>query len=81
MSFESCKHCEAPIRHPGCHKNCPEYLRDKELLDRRNERIRREKDRTDAITCAEIESKERYAKRFSHGISNRGARKRYLHER
>ena len=25
MSFECCRHCVAPKRHPGCHATCPEY--------------------------------------------------------
>ena len=25
MSFDCCRHCVAPKRHPGCHATCPDY--------------------------------------------------------
>lgn len=28
-----CKNCVQPKRHPGCHSNCPEYLKEKAAYD------------------------------------------------
>ena len=28
MSFEHCKICLPPTRHPGCHSRCPHYAED-----------------------------------------------------
>lgn len=25
MSFDCCRYCVAPKRHPGCHATCPDY--------------------------------------------------------
>lgn len=32
-SFNACRNCVAPKRHPGCHANCPEYLQEKAEYD------------------------------------------------
>lgn len=29
MSFEYCRFCEPPVRHPGCQSHCPYYAADK----------------------------------------------------
>lgn len=28
MSFEHCHSCKPPVRHPGCHNECPHYQAD-----------------------------------------------------
>lgn len=33
--FECCHQCHPPKRNPGCHSDCPEYLKDKAEYDKR----------------------------------------------
>ena len=33
--FECCHQCHPPKRYPGCHSDCPEYLKDKAEYDKR----------------------------------------------
>ena len=33
MAIYSCKGCVAPKRYPGCHGQCPEYLKEKAEYD------------------------------------------------
>jgi hypothetical protein len=44
MSFECCKNCVAPKRHPGCHGHCPEYKACREDYDKRKALLDRERD-------------------------------------
>jgi hypothetical protein len=37
--FECCLKCKPPKRYPGCHSKCDDYLRDKKVLEKRNELI------------------------------------------
>lgn len=41
MIIKCCKDCIPPKRHLGCHSNCPEYLKEKQLLE--IERIKKRK--------------------------------------
>ena len=42
--FECCIKCEKPKRHPGCHDHCPEYKKGRDILDKRNQSIRKNKE-------------------------------------
>lgn len=33
MIFEHCHFCKPPVRHAGCHSDCPYYAADKEKSD------------------------------------------------
>lgn len=56
--FESCMKCVAPKRRPGCHSTCEEYKKDKEMLDRRKNKIHMEKDKERMVIECEIAAKD-----------------------
>ena len=42
--FECCKKCVPPKRHAGCHSNCPDYKKCKDILEERKQVISKLKD-------------------------------------
>ena len=74
--FECCMNCVAPKRHPGCHSTCEEYKKGKEMLNRRNARIKKEKDRRNMINECEIAAKDKRLREKNHS----GLRKKYRYE-
>ena len=37
--FEECRVCKPPKRHVGCHATCADYIRNKKVLNERNDII------------------------------------------
>ena len=61
MSFE-CKDCSE--RYVGCHRTCESYLKEKEKIEERNERIRREKQKEHCLCdyYRNVKKKRKYRK-------------------
>ena len=68
--FERCINCVAPKRNPGCHGKCEEYKKEKELFDRRKDRINKEKARDRALHERHTERMESIAKHRGWGTKN-----------
>lgn len=45
--FESCKNCIPPVRHPGCHHTCDNYIKSRLQLDKDKEVLQKQKDKED----------------------------------
>ncbi len=50
-AIKCCRHCVAPKRHPGCHGNCPEDLKEKAVYDILKEAERKKKAISHGITA------------------------------
>jgi hypothetical protein len=43
-SIDCCRYCVVPKRHPGCHGQCPEYIKERAELDRHNAILKKERE-------------------------------------
>lgn len=44
MAIKCCKDCKPPLRHPGCHDRCEQYLKEKTAWDAEQAARRKQKD-------------------------------------
>ena len=51
MAIKCCNGCAAPKRYPGCHSNCPEYLKERAEYDALMEAERKTKAISYGITA------------------------------
>ena len=61
--FEKCKTCKPPIRHPGCHAKCEDYIHDKEIVDKEREEIFKKKEKYRLIQNYKKEGAEKALKK------------------
>ena len=54
MAINCCWGCVAPKRHPGCHGHCPEYIAEKDQLEKEKEIINQRKSIYDGLTAQSI---------------------------
>lgn len=52
MSFEHCHFCKPPVRHPGCHSECPHYQTDIAKYNEARGKEQREAQEKDDYLCA-----------------------------